>query len=139
MRGGFDRLVKEIDTLTYNARSSLNAMIRSTIAAGTSNGFKAIRVGNEILLTRIDIYKLDKFYKQWEESNYDIALVDSILLEVDGRDALIKHSKILYLNNDTIGEIDNGNYWVGLIKISNNPKLISNSAPIPINIRTPNI
>lgn len=137
MRGGFDRLVKEIDTLTYNARSSINAMIRSTIAAGTSNGYKVTRVGIEILLTREDIYKLDKFYKQWEESKYDISIFDDIVADVGAEDALEKHSKVLYLNNDTVGAVDTKSYWLGLIKEANNPKLISNSAPIPINIRTP--
>lgn len=137
MRGGFDRLVKEIDALTYNARSSINAMIRSTIAAGTSNGYKVTRVGIEILLTREDIYKLDKFYKQWEESKYDTSIFDDIVADVGAEDALEKHSKILYLNNDTVGAVDTQSYWLGLIKEANNPKLISNSAPIPINIRTP--
>jgi len=137
MRGGFDRLVKEIDALTYNARSSINAMIRSTIAAGTSNGYKVTRVGIEILLTREDIYKLDKFYKQWEESKYDTSIFDDIVADVGAGESLEKHSKILYLNNDTVGAVNTQSYWLGLIKDANNPKLISNSAPIPINIRTP--
>ena len=137
MRGGFDRLVKEIDALTYNARSAVNAMIRSTMASGTTNGYKVTRVGIDILLTRDDIYKLNKFYMQWEESNFDTSVFDDIVEETDSRDALIKHSKILYLNNDTIGQVTVDSYWLGLIKVSNNPKLVSNSAPIPINIRTP--
>ncbi len=137
MRGGLDRVVKEIDALTYNARSVVNALIRSTISAGTTNGYKAIRVGIEILLTREDIYRLDKFYKQWEESSFNTTVFDVIASETNSTEALIKHSKIMYLNNDTVGLVDIDSYWLGLIRVANNPKLISNSAPIPINIRTP--
>ena len=35
---GFDGLVKEIDSLTYNARSVLNALIRSVMRSGSSSG-----------------------------------------------------------------------------------------------------
>jgi hypothetical protein len=87
MRGGLDRVVKEIDALTYNARSVVNALIRSTISAGTTNGYKAIRVGIEILLTREDIYRLDKFYKQWEESSFSTLVFDEIATETNSTDA----------------------------------------------------
>ena len=47
MRGGLDRLQKEMDALTYNSRSVLNALIRSTVVSGSSKGFTATRVGTD--------------------------------------------------------------------------------------------
>ena len=49
----YDKLVKEIDVLTYNARSVINALIRSTVKSGSSDGYKVTRAGVEITLTRI--------------------------------------------------------------------------------------
>ena len=39
----FERIVKEVDVLTYNARSVLNALIRSVLRYGTSNGYTVVK------------------------------------------------------------------------------------------------
>lgn len=152
MRGGFDRLTKEIDTLTYNSRSVLNALIRSTVASGSTNGYTSIRAGIEITLTRVDIYRLYKFFQDWENSNFDPNVFTALLKEHDEvptvddtghpipnptTPAVIKHSKVLFLNNDTLSQLAVDSYWLGLVQNANNAKLISNAAPIPLNLRTP--
>ena len=173
----FDRLQKEIDALTYNSRSVLNALIRSVLVSGSSNGFSVTKLGKKITLSVVDIYRLYTFYTQWEANNFATApsakALDftqiltaqnldpvratsrehpgTILISTTGTtNALVKHSEILYLSEsnqgdyidvDAIGNlpIDNPQvkFWLGLIKNNQNPKLVSNSAPIPINLRTP--
>jgi len=152
MRGGFDRLTKEIDTLTYNSRSVLNALIRSTVASGSTNGYTSTRAGIDITLTRVDIYRLYKFFQDWENSNFDPNVFTALLAEHDAvpvvddtgtsidnptTPAVIKHSKVLFLNNDTLSQLAVDSYWLGLVQNANNAKLISNAAPIPLNLRTP--
>lgn len=164
MRGGLDRLQKEIDALSYNSRSVLNALIRSTVVSGSSKGYTATRVGVEIVLTRVDIYRLYRFYQEWETNEYatetgyasntqrSLKSFDDIRSELDlvpvinddgtkttgsTTDALVKHSKILYMTSLNVGSINDTTFWLGLIADAKNPKLISNSAPIPINLRTP--
>ena len=57
-----ERLTKEIDVLTYNARSVLNALIRSVLRYGTSNGYTVTKNSVELKLTRNDIYLLYRLY-----------------------------------------------------------------------------
>lgn len=151
MRGGLDRLQKELDTLTYNSRSVLNALIRSTVSGGSSNGYTVTRAGIKFVLTRVDIYRLYKFYQAWEVNNFESNTFDTIRLEQDKipvRDesgniisnsttnALIAHSKILYyIASDSL--VTNDSYWLTKIQTADNPKLVSNFAPIPLNLRTP--
>lgn len=158
----YDKLVKEIDVLTYNARSVINALIRSTVKSGSSDGYKVTRAGVEITLTRIDIYRLYKFYSAWEYVNYNVDTFDTILSEQDSLSvtyseygnngtvdsvtittpttkSLVKHSQILYMNSTNSSKTDStyDSYWIDLIQNALDPKLISNSAPIPLNLRTP--
>ena len=159
---GLDRLQKEIDALTYNARTVLNALIRSVTIAGTNKGFKATRANETIYLTRIDIYRIYKFYQEWQANDFAIvdnkstdtkksldgfdtilARHDETPVTVDGNEintsatttALVNHSKILFKTANNLTNTDLG--WLELIKNHNNAKLISNSAPIPLNLRTP--
>jgi hypothetical protein len=177
IRGGFDRLTKEIDALTYNSRSVLNALIRSTVASGSSQGYTVTRVGVELTLSRVDIYRLYTFYQAWEANDFAtvsgqttssgrvLLTFDQLRLQQDDTpvvddsgtatygattDALVTHSQILFLNSTTLGlsssTVINGqivdntnstNYWLGQLTDFNDPKLLTNSAPIPINLRTP--
>lgn len=168
MRGGLDRLQKEIDTLTYNSRTVLNALIRSTVSSGSSRGYTITKAGQELTLTRVDIYRLYKFYQEWENNDFaqstieatatqrrlagfdEIRVAQDAIPVVDENgnqntssttNALITHGKVLFLteaNLDQINDtVDVNNYWLGLIRTSNNAKLISNSSPVPINLRTP--
>ena len=70
IRGGFDRLTKELDALTYNSRSVLNALIRSTVASGTSQGYTVTRAGIKLTLSRVDIYRLYQFYQAWAVNDF---------------------------------------------------------------------
>ena len=177
IRGGFDRLTKEIDALTYNSRSVLNALIRSTVTSGTSQGYTVTRVGTELTLSRVDIYRLYTFYQAWAANQFAttsgqttssgrlLLTFDQIRVEQDKTcvtnedgtqvctattNALVTHSQILFLNSTTLGTsgstvtggqivdtTESTNYWLGLLKDFNDPKLLTNSSPIPINLRTP--
>jgi hypothetical protein len=164
MRGGLERLQKEMDALTYNSRTVLNALIRSTVVNGSSQGFTVTRVTETITLSRVDIYRLYRFYQEWEENEFSTVDVygslsqkalkgfytivdehDSVTVVDDSgvstssatTDALVKHSQILFLNESNIDLLTMPLHWLGLIEDSNNPKLVSNSSPIPINLRTP--
>lgn len=144
-----DKLTKQLDALTYNARSVLNALVRSTMAAGSYNGFTATRGGEDVTLNRTDIFRLYTFYQDWayKLSYQGGASFDELLTEHDNKyignggsgtpttDALIKHAKLMYQNNDNVGSPNE--FWIGLVRDNANPKLVTNSAPIPINIRTP--
>ncbi len=177
IRGGFDRLTKEIDALTYNSRSVLNALIRSTVASGSSQGYTVTRAGEELTLTRVDVYRLYTFYQDWAANGFAtetgetnssgrrLLTFDEIRIEQDKTcvtfddgtqscnattDALVIHSQILFLNSNTLASqpvsniegqsIDNSavtSYWLDFLKEFNDPKLLTNSSPIPINLRTP--
>jgi len=117
----------------------------------------------------VNIYRLYTFYREWEVNNFTVSSTDNrvggktfktfsdILVQQNAipvtldsgaqstsaaTDALVKHSKILYMTSANIdrdaNSVVNNQYWLGLIENSQNPKLISNSSPIPINLRTPN-
>jgi len=168
MRGGLDRLQKEIDALTYNSRSVLNALIRSTVASGSDNGYTVTKAGQTISLTRVDIYRLYKFYQEWENNGFAAETIEATstqgrvlgfhdirtgqdtvpVVDENGNssttsttDALVKHGKILFLNENTLefldSDVNENNYWLNQIRDNNNAKLISNSSPVPINLRTP--
>lgn len=168
MSDSLEKLVKEIDTLTYNARSVINALIRSVLANSSTNGFTIKRSGIEIKLSRPLIYRLSRFYEEWANNDFfvqdpdniittnkrdfDTILTDHDTIPVKDENqvavinqpttaALVIHSKILFLNSDNISRNedtqDNISYWLGLIKTASNPKLITNSAPVPLNLRTP--
>lgn len=163
VRTGLDRLQKEIDALSYNSRTILNALIRSVTASGSNKGFSAIRGGEKVLLTRIDIYRLYTFYQEWENNEFApenttastgqkalvgfdelIAKHDKTPVKNDAGEitdstatttAIIQHSKIMFQNIDNKEESDS--FWTDLIKNNNNPKGVSNASPIPIHLRTP--
>lgn len=151
-------LTKQLDALTYNSRSVLNALIRSVLSAGSSDGYQVIRAGKPITLSRTDIYHLYTLYQIWESrlnavtdsegvTSYGLA---ELVAELDAdyqskngdntktpyTEAVVKHSQILYKNSDNAGNEDAA-YWISLVDQSSNPKMVTNSAPIPVNIRTP--
>lgn len=152
----FERITKEIDVLTYNARSVLNAMIRSVLRYGTSNGYTVTKSSVELKLTRNDIYLLYRLYNEWSalgfgEDTFETAC-DNVrekfmpaananpLLVADADSdellhAVVTHSKILYLNSNNKKE-DN-QYWIDQIIHAVDKTVILNSSPIPINLRTP--
>lgn len=151
-----ERLTKEIDVLTYNARSVLNALIRSVLRYGTSNGYTVTKSSVELKLTRNDIYLLYRLYNEWAglgfgKDTFDAAC-DNVrekfmpaananpLLVADADNdellhAVVTHSKIMYLNSSNKKE-DN-QYWIDQIINAADKTYILNSSPIPINLRTP--
>lgn len=144
------KLSKQMDALTYNARNVVNALIRSTMTAGSYNGYTVSRAGKEIKLSRVDIYRLYTFYQEWEyhysfqKSDFDDLRTthDAKYLRVaedtdNTTEALIKHSQILYLTPENVAEFANGDFWLNLLRENANPKQIANSCPIPLNLRTP--
>ena len=152
----FERIVKEVDVLTYNARSVLNALIRSVLRYGTSNGYTVVKSGVELKLTRNDIYLLYRLYNEWaglgfEKDTFEAAC-DNVrekfmpvanvnpLLVADADDdellhAVVTHSKILYLNSSN--KTSDNQYWIEQIINAADKTVILNSSPIPINLRTP--
>lgn len=147
-------LVKRIDALTANSQQVLNALIRSCVASGSSSGYKVTKYGNEIVLTRSDIYRLYDFYQSWEAENFpaDEASFYSILSAADTRwrktasedstlatDAVVKHSQILFMTSADASKTGTGNYdyWLERIRNSVSPKVTVSTAPIPLNLRTP--
>ena len=136
-------LTKQLDVLTWNSRSVLNALIRSAMAAGSSDGFTVKRAGEDVKLTRQDIYKLYHFYEAWEATQFDEDSFDEIRANMNeeyagtgGVDAaLINHAKIMWMDADNA--TSTADQWIEKIKQYTNPKWLTNTAPIPINIRTP--
>lgn len=165
MISSLDRLQKEIDALTYNARSVLQALQDSAVSAGSSKGFTVNRLDKKITLSRVDIYRLYRFYQDWENNGFAledspatsaskaIKGFDTIRLEHDKTPvkddyanitdksatstALAKHGRMLYLNSDNVGSYDSDPVWYGMIASAANPKMVTSSAPVPINLRTP--
>jgi len=157
-------LVTRIDALTANSQQVLNALIRSCVASGSSSGYKVNKYGVPIVLDRADIYHLYDFYQSWEAEGFpsDESLFNSLLARANDRwrtgpsdtstlatDAVVKHSKILYLTREEGDAISNSavtadsesqsekDYWVAKIRESASPKGTVSSAPIPLNLRTP--
>ena len=142
-----DKLIKQIDAMTYNARQAINALNRSVMKAGSYNGFTVERAGETVTLDRADIYKLYKFYEEWEYRSGETPFAQDMFetameqadIQVGGPSAsevLVKHAKILY-KSATNAEHTDDQFWLDKIKNATNPKLVSNSAPIPLNFRAP--
>ena len=143
-------LVKRIDALTANSQQVLNALIRSCLATGSSSGYKVKKFTQTIEMTRADIYRLYDFYNTWEQAGFpDDDTFDRLLSKADTRwhrsskdgtqlatDAVVKHSKILYMDSVNQSQTDDS-YWVEKIKTSASGKAVVSTAPIPINLRTP--
>lgn len=137
-------LTKQLDVLTWNSRSVLNALIRSAMAAGSSNGFTVNRAGESLVLAKEDIYRISNFYEKWESLGFPTGETFDELLTQENEcygsgalvtDALVKHAKVMWKD---LSNKDNGNdYWITRIKTTENPKWFTNTAPIPLNIRTP--
>lgn len=138
-------LTKQLDVLTWNSRSVLNALIRSAMAAGSSKGFTVTRAGELIRLDKDDIYRISNFYEKWEAAGYpnDDETFNAILAEenacYEGDDvvtaSLVKHAKAIW--QDVNNKYSNNEYWIKRIYTVENPKWFTNTAPIPLNIRTP--
>ena len=151
-----ERLTKEIDVLTYNARSVLNALIRSVLRYGTSNGYTVTKSSVELKLTRNDIYLLYRLYNEWaglgfEKDTFETACdnvrekfmpaanANPLLVSDADSDellhAVVTHSKILYLNSSN--KTEDNQYWIDQIINAADKTVILNSSPIPLNLRTP--
>lgn len=146
-------LLLKVDSLTYNAMQVLNALIRSAVASGSSSGYKVTKYGNELVLTRSDIYKLNNFYELWEAAGFpsDEKTFNRMLTEADARwrkagenttlatDAVVKHSQILFMTERDSNKVGDGDtaYWTDKVRTSGTPKATVGTAPIPINLRTP--
>lgn len=139
-------LTKRIDTLTYNSQQVLNALIRSCVASGSSSGYRVKKYGQEIELTREDIYCLYSFYEEWKAAGFpgDSTTFYKLLGEADRRfsatgtpvtDAVAKHGRILYMASTNTGDPDSA--WVERIRESASPAATVSTAPIPINLRSP--
>lgn len=139
-------LTKQLDVLTWNSRSVLNALVRSAMAAGSSDGFTVTRAGNKVVLTKMDIFAIYHFYEEWEAEGYPdgdafYELVDKHNKQYDGSHvvttALAKHAQTMWMDASNVGNIDNEYFWLDKIASTTNPKWLTNTAPIPLNIRTP--
>ena len=150
MSTNLHELTKQLDALTYNSRSVLNALIRSVMAAGSSTGWTVERAGVEVTMTRTDIFLLSSFYTEWEYTRFDKDQFDTIREKLDAQYAdgqgmvsdtpvtyaIVQHSKIMTMTTTDVGVADDS-YWLDKVKNQVNPKMFTNSAPIPINLRTP--
>lgn len=150
MSTNLHELTKQLDALTYNSRSVLNALIRSVMAAGSSTGWTVQRAGETLVMTRADIYLLSTFYTEWEYTRFNVASFDTIREKLDAQFtgkqglngptpvtyAIVQHSKIMTMTTEDSSVTDD-EYWLSKVRNQVNPKLFTNSAPIPINIRTP--
>ena len=139
-------LTKQLDVLTWNSRSVLNALVRSAMAAGSNEGFTVTRAGEKVVMTKMDIFAVYHFYEEWEAEGYSSGdafyeLVDKHNKQYEGDEvvtqALMKHSQIMWLDSSNVANKDNVTFWLDKIADSTNPKWLTNTAPIPLNIRTP--
>lgn len=150
MSTNLHELTKQLDVLTYNSRSVLNALIRSVMAAGSSTGWTVERAGVKLVMTRTDIFLLSSFYTEWEYTRFDKEQFDIIREKLDAQYAdgkgmvsdtpvtyaIVQHAKIMTMNSAD-SDVADDEYWLQKVRDQVNPKLFTNSAPIPINIRTP--
>lgn len=137
-------LTKQLDVLTWNSRSVLNALIRSVMKAGSSDGFIVTRAGEQVKLTKEDIYRIYHFYEEWESEGYPKGDEFYDLLDKANRcygdgdlatKSLVAHAKLMWQDSSNKGSDDD--YWIGRIVNYENSKWFTNTAPIPLNIRTP--
>ena len=138
-------LTKQLDVLTWNSRSVLNALIRSAMSAGSSKGFTVTRAGDRLVLDKDDIYRIYHFYEAWEAAGFpnDPTTFNELLAEEnacygDGElvtEALVKHAKTVWM--DSTNKDSSTEDWLSRIYNVENPKWFTNTAPIPLNIRTP--
>ena len=152
MSANLHELTKQLDVLTWNSRSVLNALIRSVMAASSSDGFTVNRANTPIVLSHEDIYLIADFYEEWEATGFDtgdngekfyelIEKVEQKHAETNKPagatvwSALVKHAKIMWMNSDNSNSEDQ--YWLDKIWSVENPKWFTNTAPIPVSIRTP--
>ena len=145
MSANLHELTKQLDVLSWNSRSVLNALIRSAMAAGSSSGFTVKRAGEDVSLSRDNIAILSDFYEEWESIGYvGGSDFNSLLNRIGGRyeggmlvESLVKHAKIMWMDSTNVSEKDNYDYWLYRIATMENPKWMTNTAPIPLSIRTP--
>ena len=148
MSANLHELTKQLDVLSWNSRSVLNALIRSVMRAGSSNGFAVTRAGVDISLSRDDISRIYDFYEAWEASGYVTgtdnadfyALVDDVGSRYDDGslvESLVKHAQIMMMDNTNVDYKDQSTYWLDKVANIENPKWFTNTAPIPLSIRTP--
>lgn len=153
------KLVQQLDSLTYNARQVLNALIRSCIHSGSSNGYTIRKGDTTLTLDRGAIYKLYDFYQRWERTGYDSdpdAFV-KLLRDCDGMwdktggnpvtRAVATHAQMCFLTRTSDNGISTADMegasqgaledWALRICSSDNRKGTVCSAPIPLNLRTP--
>lgn len=149
MSTNLHELTKQLDALTYNSRSVLNALIRSVMASGSSTGWTVERAGRQITMTRSDIFVLSSFYTEWEYTRFDQRAFDNIRVKLDSQFAakgvaheepvtyaIVQHSKIMTMTAKD-ADVSDDEYWLKKVREQVNPKLFTNTAPIPVNIRTP--
>lgn len=148
MSANLHELTKQLDVLSWNSRSVLNALIRSVMRAGSSNGFAVTRAGVDISLSRDDISRIYDFYEAWEASGYATgtdnadfyALVDEVGSRYDDGalvESLVKHAQIMMMDNTNVDYKYQSTYWLDKVANIENPKWFTNTAPIPLSIRTP--
>ena len=148
MSANLHELTKQLDVLSWNSRSVLNALIRSVMATGSSDGFTVNRAGQDITLSREDISRIYDFYEAWESTGYATgvdgkdfyALVDEVGSRYeDGAlvASLVKHAQVILMDNTNVDSKDNPTFWLDKVYSMDNPKWFTNTAPIPLSIRTP--
>ena len=130
-------LTKQLDVLTWNSRSVLNALVRSAMAAGSNEGFTVTRAGEKVVMTKMDIFAVYHFYEEWEAEGYPSGdafyeLVDKHNKQYEGDEvvtqALMKHSQIMWLDSSNVANKDNVTFWLDKIADSTNPKWLTNTA-----------
>lgn len=145
MSANLHELTKQLDVLSWNSRSVLNALIRSAMAAGSSSGFTVKRAGEDVTLTRDNISVISDFYDEWEAAGYPsgdgfLSLLETMITRYSGdmlAASLVKHAQIMWMDSSNVSEKDNYSYWLDRIATMENPKWMTNTAPIPLSIRTP--
>lgn len=147
MSANLHELTKQLDVLTWNSRSVLNALIRSVMAASSSKGFTVKRAGKSVELTQNEIYLIADFYEAWEASGYVTGdNFYDLLNKIEEKHAntnngytvagaLVDHAKLMWMNSDNADS--EAQYWLDKIQAVENPKWFTNTAPIPVSIRTP--
>ena len=135
MSANLHELTKQLDVLSWNSRSVLNALIRSAMAAGSSSGFTVKRAGEDVSLSRDNIAILSEFYEEWESIGYvGGSDFNSLFIKIGGRyedgmlvESLVKHAQIMWMDSTNVSEKDNYGYWLNRITTMENPKWMTNT------------